>query len=175
MSTDSVRVDVKSSRIRNVASCIVRHNRDVIAYLVILWITRLRIKRVAYRNIRRPGGATVCAPGIEQLAINVVDRVTRVQPHHINSSIGRYSECAEDVPLVRVYRVVIDSLRSAKGGSVVGATREHHVSTVVGTELFHACHHVDVIVSRRPGLIDRDERLSTKSYVIDSALNEVAV
>ena len=84
---DGVRVLVKSSRIRHVASGIVRYNRDVIAYLFILRETCLRIERIAHLDIRGPGCATIGAPGIEQLRLNVVGGVSRVIPHHINTSI----------------------------------------------------------------------------------------
>jgi hypothetical protein len=65
MPPDGVRVDVVSSRIRHVASGIVRNNRNVIAYLLILRETCLRIKRIAGRHIGSPRHATISAAGIE--------------------------------------------------------------------------------------------------------------
>src|SRR6266567_1213161 len=75
MPADGVWVDVESGGIRHVASGRVRYNRDVIAYLLILWKTCLRIERIAYCDIRRPCYAAVSAPRIEQLRIDVVRSV----------------------------------------------------------------------------------------------------
>jgi len=65
MPPDGVRIDVVSRGIRDVAAGIVRYNRDVIAYLLILRETCLRIKRIADLHVRRPCYATISAPGIE--------------------------------------------------------------------------------------------------------------
>lgn len=61
MSAHGLGVDVESRRIRYVASGIVRHNGDVIAYLLIIGKASLRIERIACRNIGRPRRATVGA------------------------------------------------------------------------------------------------------------------
>jgi len=84
---NGVWVGVESCRIRHVASGIVRYNRDVIAYLLILRETCLRIERIAHLDIRGPGCAAIGTPGIEQLRLNVVGGVSRVIPHHINTSV----------------------------------------------------------------------------------------
>ena len=65
-------------------------------------------------------------------------------------------------------------MRSAKGCAAIGTAGKHHVSTVVSTERFDACQHINVVVSGRPGTVHSHERLSTKSYSIYAALNEVA-
>ena len=65
MPADSIRVDVVSSGIRYVAAGVVRYNRNVIAYLLIVRKTCLRIKRIAHGNIRRPCHTAIGAPGIE--------------------------------------------------------------------------------------------------------------
>lgn len=65
VAADSIRVDVVSSSIRHVASGIVRDDRNVIAYLLILRKACLRIERSTHRNVRGPCHAAVCAPGIE--------------------------------------------------------------------------------------------------------------
>jgi hypothetical protein len=65
MPPDGVRVDVESGGIRHVAAGLVRYNRDVIAYLAIVWITCMRIKRIAHRNVSRPRHAAVGAEGIK--------------------------------------------------------------------------------------------------------------
>ena len=64
---NSVRVDIESSGIRHIRSGVIRNDGDVIAYLVIIRITCLRIERVAHSDVRRPAEAAISAPGIEQL------------------------------------------------------------------------------------------------------------
>ena len=61
VSADGLRVFVKRGGICHVASGIVRHNGDVIAYLLILWKASLRIKRITHRNIGGPRRAAVRA------------------------------------------------------------------------------------------------------------------
>ena len=85
-----VRVEVESSRIRNVTAGIIGNNRNVIAYLVLIRIALERIKRIAHRNIRRPGHAGIGTKGIEKLRVRVVGSVSRVMPHSIEPSIRRY-------------------------------------------------------------------------------------
>jgi hypothetical protein len=65
------------------------------------------------------------------------------------------------VPLVLVDRIVIDPMRRAKGYAAIGATGEHHISPIAGTGRYDTGHHINIIVSRHPGMVDRDERLST--------------
>ena len=62
---DGVRVDIVSGGVRHIASGAVRHNGDVIAYLVLIGIAFEGIKRVAYLDVGRPRDARVRAPGIE--------------------------------------------------------------------------------------------------------------
>ena len=121
VSADRVRVDVESRGICNVASGIVRHNRDVIAYLFVLRKTCLRIERIAHCNVRRPCYATISAEGIKQLRVDVVRSIARVVPHHINTAIRRYRKCAKIVPLALVVGIIIDANRCAKGYSAVCA------------------------------------------------------
>jgi hypothetical protein len=65
VAANSVRVDIEGGGIGHIASRVVRNNRDVIAYLLIIWKTCLRVERIARRNIRRPRYATVGAVRIE--------------------------------------------------------------------------------------------------------------
>jgi hypothetical protein len=109
-----VRIEVKRSRIRHVGPSIVGDDRDIIAYLVLVRIALEWIKRIAHRNVRRPGHAGISAIGIEKLRVRVVGSVSRVMPDRVQSSIGCYCECAEPVPFVRVDRVVIDLHRRAE-------------------------------------------------------------
>lgn len=77
------------------------------------------------------------------------------------------------MPIVLRVRVVVDPDRCAKGQPAIGAARKHYVSCAAAARL-HAGKHINIIVSRAAGPIYRDERLSTKSYPIYSALDEVA-
>ena len=60
-----VRVEVESSRIRNVTAGIIGNNRDIIPYLALVRIALERIKRIAHRHIGRPGHPGIGAEGIE--------------------------------------------------------------------------------------------------------------
>ena len=61
----SARVEVKRGGISDIASGVVGHNGDVIAYLVLIRIAFKWIKRIAYLNVGRPGHAAVRAPRIK--------------------------------------------------------------------------------------------------------------
>jgi hypothetical protein len=61
----SLRVEVKGSGVSHVATGIVRNDRNIIAYLVLVWIAFERIKRIAHRNIRSPSDASISAPGVK--------------------------------------------------------------------------------------------------------------
>lgn len=169
-----LRINIESGGIGNVASGVIRHNRDVIAYLLIVRKTCLRIEGIAHCNIRCPGNTTISAPGIEQLRVDIVRGIARIQPHHVDAPIRRHGKRAENVPLVLVDRVVVDPNRCAKRLSVVSATGEHHIGAVAGTEWFDACHYINVIISRTAGPVHCYERLPTKSYTIYAALDEIA-
>ena len=60
-----VRVEVKRGGIGDIASGVVRHNGDVIAYLALVWVAFKRIKRDAYLDVGRPSHAAVRAPGVK--------------------------------------------------------------------------------------------------------------
>jgi hypothetical protein len=59
------RVEVERGGVRHVAAGVVRNDGDVIAYLRLLRPAFERIKRIAYRDVRRPGNAAVGAERIE--------------------------------------------------------------------------------------------------------------
>ena len=90
MAADGVRVHVESRGICHIASGRVRNDRDVIAYLFVLRETRLRIERIAHWEVSSPGRAAIRTPGVKQLRINVVRRVSCVIPDSVKPSIGRY-------------------------------------------------------------------------------------
>jgi len=72
------------------------------------------------------------------------------------------------MPLAGIYGVVINLVGCAEGQSVVGAAREHHVR---GTASWwhYARQHVNVVVSRAAGAINRQKQLAVQSGWIDSA------
>ena len=76
------------------------------------------------------------------------------------------------MPFIRK-AIVIDPEWCAEGQSTVGAAHKHHIGRA-SSGRFHTGQHVDVIVSRTARAIDRQKRLSTKSYSIYSALNDGA-
>ena len=84
-----LRIEVERSRVRHIAARLIRNNGDIVAYLVLIRIALLRIKRNAYRDIRRPCSAGIGAVGIEQLRINVVGSVPRIVPDRVEASIWR--------------------------------------------------------------------------------------
>ena len=111
----SLRIKVKGGRVRHIAPSLVRYDRDIIAYLVLIRIAFERIKGIAHRDVRGPGNASVGAKGIKQLRIGVVRGISRVMPHSIEPTIWRDRECSEPMPLAGVNRVVVDLHRRAKG------------------------------------------------------------
>src|SRR5207247_4899938 len=94
--------------------------------------------------------------------ISVIRRVPRVVPDSIEPPVWRYRKCAEPMPLAGINRVVIDLMRRAEGLPAVGAAREHHVGRASPGRL-HTCQHINVVVSRAAGAINRQEGLSCKS------------
>ena len=132
----------------------------------------MRIKRSAHCYVRRPGNSGIGAIGIEQLG-TVVRSISVVVPYSIKAPIGRYGKCAEPVPLVR-QAIVIDPVRRAEGQSSVCAAHKHHVGCR-SPRWFHAGQHVNVVVSRTAGAIDRQKCLPSKPPRIDCAAeNQVA-
>jgi len=65
MPADRVRVDVERRGICHISSSSIGNDRDIIAYLLVVRITSLRIKRIAHRNVSRPCDTTIGAVGIE--------------------------------------------------------------------------------------------------------------
>ena len=59
------RVEVEGGRIRDIASGLVRNDRDVVADLALIRIAFERIERIARRDISRPRDAAVGAVRIE--------------------------------------------------------------------------------------------------------------
>ena len=61
----SLGIEVKRRGVSYVAAGLVGHDGDIVAYLVLIWVAFERIKRIADCHVRRPGNATIGAPGIE--------------------------------------------------------------------------------------------------------------
>ena len=59
------RIEVESGGIRHIATGVVRHDGNVIAYLALIRPAFERIKGITHRDIRRPGNAAVGAVRIE--------------------------------------------------------------------------------------------------------------
>ena len=79
------------------------------------------------------------------------------------------------MPLAGVHRIVVDANWRTEADSAVGAARKHHVGPTAAKRL-HAGQHVNVIVSRASGAINRQETHSGKSTWIDCpAKKEVAI
>ena len=84
------RIEVESSRIRYVATGIIRHDGDVITYLILIRPAFGGIKRLTDHPVRRPGHAAICAVRIEQLREKVPGVIPCVVPHGVKPSIGRH-------------------------------------------------------------------------------------
>jgi hypothetical protein len=61
----SLRVEVKRGGVRHVTSGVIRNDGDIVTYLVLIGIAFEWIKRIAHRNVRRPGNAAIRAPRVE--------------------------------------------------------------------------------------------------------------
>src|SRR5437867_3302127 len=77
------------------------------------------------------------------------------------------------MPLARVNRIVIDLKRRAKGQSAVGAACEHYIGRAASGR-HYAGQHVNVIVSRATGTIDRQEQHSIQTCGIYPPTRQVA-
>jgi hypothetical protein len=60
-------IEIECSRVRYVTAGFIGNDCDVVAYLALVRVAFERIKRIAYRHVRRPCHASVGAEGIEQL------------------------------------------------------------------------------------------------------------
>src|SRR5215472_13679041 len=72
------------------------------------------------------------------------------------------------MPLVRIHRIVVDSLSGAECCTTISAAGEHYVRAI-SPEGTNAGYHVNVIVSRSTRAVDRNENLARESAWIDSA------
>jgi hypothetical protein len=156
----SGRVKVESCRIRHIAPSIVRDEGDVIAYFVLLRPAFQRSKGIAHLYVRRPGNSAVRAVRVEQLRIGVVCGIPCIEPHRVDASIGRHSDCAEVVIFAVINRVVIDPVRRAKACSTVCAAREHYIRSRAEATRQDSRHHVNVIVRGTAGAVHGQKNLS---------------
>ena len=64
--------------------------------------------------------------------------------------------------------IVIDPVRRTEGQSAVGAADKHHVSgRSPGWQ--HTAQHIDIVVSRTPGAVNREEDLACQAFGINRA------
>ena len=61
----SLGIEVKGRGVRNVTAGFIGNDGDIVAYLALIWVAFERIKRIADCHVRRPGNASIGAPGIE--------------------------------------------------------------------------------------------------------------
>ena len=61
----AVRIEVERGRVSDVPTSLIGNDGNVIAYLILVRIAFLRVKRVAHRDVRRPGHTRVGAIGIK--------------------------------------------------------------------------------------------------------------
>jgi hypothetical protein len=59
------RVEVEGGRVGDVASGVIRHDSDIIAYLVLVRPALERVEWIAYWHVSRPGNTAVGAVRIE--------------------------------------------------------------------------------------------------------------
>ena len=83
-------IEIVGGRIRDIASCVIRYDCDVVTYLVLVRPALERVKGLTYLYVSRPGNTSIGAVGIEQLRIGVIWCVTRIQPYSINSAVRSY-------------------------------------------------------------------------------------
>src|SRR6476659_10327047 len=72
------------------------------------------------------------------------------------------------MPLSLEVGVFIDLARRAEGQSAIGAAHKHHVGGRSPSRQ-HTAQHVDVVVSRTAGAIDREEDLASQAFGINRA------
>ena len=109
------RVEVVRGRVCDIASGVIGHDCNIIAYLVLVRPAFERTERGADGHVRRPGNTAISAVRVEQLRVRVVGSVSRVMPDRVQATVGRDCKCAKPVPFARINRIVIDLLRRAEG------------------------------------------------------------
>ena len=162
MDTDIIDVflAIECGCIRNVGAVVVRNDCDVIADFLLIRITDERVKRVADRDIWRPGVSAIDAERIKELRSDVVRGVTRIVPDDIDSTARRDREGAEPVPFRVVNWIVIDPARRAERNAAIGAAHEHHVAAISKTGWLNTREHIDIVVRARARAIDGEKNLS---------------
>ena len=70
------RVEIEGGGVGDIASRVIRHDRDVIAYLVLLRPAFQRSERLTDSYVRRPRNTTIGAIRIEQLRIDVIGGIS---------------------------------------------------------------------------------------------------
>jgi len=68
--------------------------------------------------------------------------------------------------------IIIDAVRRTKGQSAICAAREHYIGAITVAGRPHTGQHVNVVVSRTPGTINRQKDLACQSRWIDATTNQ---
>ena len=165
-------VEIEGSGIGNIPSRVIRHDGDIVAYLVLLRPAFKRRKRSGHGNVRRPCDAAIRAERIEQLRIRVIRSIARVEPHRINPPIGGYRQRAKPVPLVVIDGIVVDSKRRAKSEATVSAAHEHHIGAGIEAGWLYTGDHVNIIVSGPAGAVHCQEKLARQAAWINCTAAE---
>ena len=110
----TARVKVVRGRVCDIASGVIGHDCNIIAYLVLVRPAFKRSKRIAYLNVRRERHAAIGAVGVKQLRIGVIGGVPGIIPDDVDPSVWGNGKRAEPMPLVVVDGVVVDPLWRAK-------------------------------------------------------------
>ena len=169
-------VEIEGSGIGNIAPRVIRHDRNVIAYFVLLRPTFERVKGIAHRHVRRPCETAIHAVRIEQLRVDVIRSISRIQPHGIDSPVGRDRQCTEPVPFVMINGIVVDSVRRTECQTTVSAPGEHYVGAGSKARWLYTGDDVDIVVSGPAGAVHCQEQLPQKSAWIRSVgVSEVQI
>ena len=154
----SSRIEVEGRGVGDISSRVIRHDGEIIAYLVLYRPAFERCKRSAYGDVRCPCDAAIGAVGVEQLRVGVIGCVACIKPYAVDASIRRDRKRAEPVPLVRIDWIVVNPLWPAKALAAIGAAGEHHVRSATAERL-HAGEHVYIVVCGSAGPVNCQEAL----------------
>src|SRR5437870_2039793 len=70
--------------------------------------------------------------------------------------------------------IVIDANGRAEARAAVGAARNHHIGAVTVAGRSHTAQHVNVVVCRAPGAVNRQKYLAYKASRVDRPTNHAA-
>src|SRR5439155_6949332 len=129
------------------------------------------LRGIADGYVGRPCNIAIGAVRVEELRVDIVRGISRIQPHRINPAVGCDSDGSEPMPFATIDWIIIDSHRSAEALAAIGAAREHHVRSAARTD---AGYHVNVVIGSAARPIDSKEDLSGEPAGIDRAAKNQA-